>query len=54
MRAFFEEYGFVMIAVVVVAVLIGITVTVGDGIETQITTMISDLATKASSYFPQG
>ncbi|MBR0461924.1 MAG: hypothetical protein IJJ00_04340 [Erysipelotrichaceae bacterium] len=49
MKSFFEEYGFVMLAAVVVIALIAMTSNVGEAIEGNITSLITSFSTKISS-----
>ena len=46
MKSFFEEYGFVMLAAVVVIALIGMTTNVGSAIESNITGLITSFSAK--------
>lgn len=41
MKAFFEEYGFVVLAVVVVIILLGLATPIGDAVKTALTGFVT-------------
>lgn len=43
MKAFFEEYGFVLVSIVVVMLLVGMTGTVGKSIEQKVGGLVNSL-----------
>lgn len=44
MKAFFEEYGFVLVSIVVVMMLVAMVPTIGESVETKLTSLTSGLA----------
>lgn len=44
MKAFFEEYGFVLVSIVVVMLLVGMTSSVGNSIQGQLTGAVEKIA----------
>ena len=53
MKSFFEEYGFVVIAAVVVLLLVGLAPTIKGEVSTKITSLVTTLSTQAESYIPK-
>lgn len=48
MKAFFEEYGFVLVAIIVVMLLVGMSSTVGNSVKQKITGMVDAIQFTAS------
>lgn len=48
MKAFFEEYGFVLVAIIVVMLLVGMSTSVGNTVKTKITSMVDAIQFTAS------
>ncbi len=49
MKAIFEEYGFVILAAVVVLLLIGMTTPVGNAIETSIVSIVDNMTSQVNN-----
>ena len=52
MKAFFEEYGFVLVSIVVVMILVGMVPAVGTAVQTQLTNVAKGLTVSLDSTNP--
>lgn len=52
MKAFFEEYGFVLVSIVVVMILVGMVPAVGSAVETQLTGIAENLTVDLNGTNP--
>lgn len=52
MKAFFEEYGFIVLSAIVVLLLIGMASGVGDTIEESVTGIVGNFTDVANNHMP--
>ena len=53
MKAFFEEYGFIVLSAIVVLILIGMATPIGDVIEESAEGIVTSLTEAAESKIPE-
>ena len=53
MKAFFEEYGFIVLSAIVVLILIGMATPIGDVIEESAERIVTSLTEAAESKIPE-